>query len=38
MKKIIVSLLLTVSIAASAYAAGVSSQLKYAIKQYKNQN
>jgi len=38
MKKIIVSLILAVSITASAYAAGVSPQLKYAIKQYKSQN
>lgn len=38
MKKIIISLILAVSVVASAYAAGVSPQLKYAIKQYKNKN
>jgi len=38
MKKIIISLILAVSFVASVYAAGVSPQLKYAIKQYKNKN
>jgi len=38
MKKIIISLILAVSLVTSVYAAGVSPQLKYAIKQYKNKN
>jgi len=38
MKKIIISLILAVSFVATSYAAGVSPQLKYAIKQYKNKN
>ena len=38
MKKIIISLILAVSFVTSVYAAGVSPQLKYAIKQYKSKN